>query len=148
LTVLLKNRLFRLTNQIAKDAKEYLLKNFSVDTTSYDVIIGYRADDSYFSFTEDFLNNAIPVKKLEQAMKLGNLGEQFVLISPAAFERIRFVDAESALRSKYYVLKSKRDKAARSAYLNSDRKPSYSSDELYILDIMRQGVKSDDSRLR
>lgn len=46
LTVLLKNRLFRLTNQIAKDAKEFLLKNFSVDTASYDVVIGYRADDS------------------------------------------------------------------------------------------------------
>jgi hypothetical protein len=148
LTVLLKNRSFRLTNQIAKDAKEYLLENFSVNTDAYDAIIGYRADDSYFSFAEDFLNNAISVHKLEKAMRLGNLGEQFVLISPAAFERIQFVDAENALRSKYYVLKSKRDKTARSVYLNSDRKPSYGSDELYMLDIMRQGVKPNDSRLR
>jgi hypothetical protein len=148
LTVLLKNRSFRLTNQIAKDAKQYLSEHFSVDTATFDIIIGYRADDSYFSFAEDFLNNAISVHKLEKAMRLGNLGEQFVLISPAAFERIQFVDAVNALRSKYYVLKSRRDKAARSAYLSSDRQPSYSPDELYILDIMRQGVKQDDSRLR
>lgn len=148
LAVLLKNRSFRLTNQIAKDAKEYLLENFPVNTAFYDVIIGYRADDSYFSFAEDFLNNAISVKKLEKAMRLGNLGEQFVVTSPLAFERIRFVDAKNVPRSKYYVLKSKRDKAARSAYLNSDRRPSYSSDELYMLDFMRQGVKPDDSRLR
>ncbi len=148
LTVLLKNRSFRLTNQIAKDAKEYLLENFPLDTASYDAIIGYRADDSYFSFAEDFLNNAISVKKLEKAMRLGNLGEQFVLISPLAFERLRFVDAENASRSKYYVLKSKRDKTARSEYLNSDHRPGYSSDELYILDMMRQEVKPDDPRLR
>jgi hypothetical protein len=148
LTVLLKNRSFRLTNQIAKDAKEYLLEHFPVDTSSCDAIIGYRADDSYFSFAEDFLNNAISVNKLEKAMRLGNLGEQFVLISPLAFERIRFIDAENAMRSKYYVLKSKRDKVARSEYLNSDRKPSYSQDELYMLDIMRQGVIPGDSRLR
>jgi hypothetical protein len=147
LTVLLKNRSFRLTNQIAKDAKEYLLENFSVDTADCDVMIGYRADDSYFSFAEDFLNNAISVKKLEKAMRLGNLGEQFVLVSPFAFERLQFLDAENALRSKYYVLKSKRDKAARSEYLNNDRKPSYSPDELYMLDIMRQGVRPDDPRL-
>jgi hypothetical protein len=147
LTVLLKNRSFRLTNQIAKDAKEYLLEHFSIDISSYDVIIGYRADDSYFSFAEDFLNNAISVKKLEKAMRLGNLGEQFVLISPLAFERIQFIDAEKAPRSKYYVLKSNRDKAARFEYLNSNRKHSYGQDELYMLDIMRQGVKPNDSRL-
>jgi hypothetical protein len=147
LTVLLKNRSFRLTNQIAKDAKEYLLEHFSIDISSYDVIIGYRADDSYFSFAEDFLNNAISVKKLEKAMRLGNLGEQFVLISPLAFERIRFIDAKKAPRSKYYVLKSNRDKAARFEYLNSNRKHSYGQDELYMLDIMRQEVKPNDSRL-
>lgn len=148
LTVLIKNRTFRLTNPIAKDAKEYLIENFSVQTDQYDVIIGYRADDSYFSFAEDFLNNAISVKKLSKAMRLGNLGEQVVLITEKAFNRVRFVEAHAASRSKYYVLKSKRDRAARDEYLHSDRRPSYSPDELYVLDIMRQGVKADDARLR
>jgi hypothetical protein len=148
IAVLLKNRSFRLTNPIAKDAKEYLLEHFLVDTQDYDVVVGYRADDSYFSFAEDFLNNAISVKKLSRAMKLGNLGEQFVLISPLAFERIKFVGVENAPRSKYYALKSKRDREARSQYLNSDRRPNYNLDELYMLDIMRQEVKINDSRLR
>ena len=148
LAVLLKNRTFRLTNPIAKDAKEYLLEHFPVDTEDYDVIIGYRADDSYFSFAEDFLNNAISVRKLEKAMRLGNLGEQVVLVSRAAFDALKYVGAEEADRSMYYVLKMKRDKAARAEYLGSDRKPSYGLDELYMLDIMRQGVKADDPRLR
>lgn len=148
LTVLLKNRQFRLTNPIAKDAKEYLLENFLVDTDPYDVIIGYRADDSYFSFAEDFLNNTISIKKLSKAMMLGNLGEQVVLVSKKAFESIKFDNAIEANRSKYYVLKMKRDSEARAEYLNSDRKHSYNQDELYILDIIRQGVKTDDARLR
>jgi len=148
LTVLLKNRLFRITNPIAKAAREYLFENFVVETDSYDVIIGYRADDSYFSFAEDFLNNAISVKKLSKAMTLGNLGEQVVLVSKKAFDSIKFIEASEAKRSKYYVLKMKRDKAARSEYINSDRGYSYSQDELYMLDIMRQGVKADDVRLR
>ena len=148
LAVLLKNRTFRLTNPIAKDAKEYLLEHFPVNTEDYDIIIGYRADDSYFSFAEDFLNNAISVRKLEKAMRLGNLGEQVVLVSRAAFDALKYVGAEEADRSMYYVLKMKRDKAARAEYLGSDRKPSYGLDELYMLDIMRQGVKPDDPRLR
>ena len=148
LAVLLKNRTFRLTNPIAKDAKEYLLEHFPVNTEDYDVIIGYRADDSYFSFAEDFVNNAISVRKLEKARRLGNLGEQVVLVSRAAFDALKFVGAEEADRSMYYVLKMKRDKAARAEYLGSDRKPSYGLDELYMLDIMRQGVKADDPRLR
>ena len=148
LAVLLKNRTFRLTNPIAKDAKEYLLEHFPVNTEDYDVIIGYRADDSYFSFAEDFLNNAISVRKLEKTMRLGNLGEQVVLVSRAAFDALKYVGAEEADRSMYYVLKMKRDKAARAEYLGSDRKPSYGLDELYMLDIMRQGVKADDPRLR
>lgn len=147
ITVLLKNRQFRITNPIAKDAREYLFDNFMVETDSYDVIIGYRADDSYFAFAEDFLNNAVSVKKLSKAMMLGNLGEQIVLVSKKAFHSITFVGAEEAKRTKYYVLKMKRDKAARTEYLNSDRGHSYSQDELYVLDLMRQGVKSDDPRL-
>ena len=31
---------------------------------NYDVIIGYRADDSYFAFAQDFLNNAISLNTL------------------------------------------------------------------------------------
>lgn len=147
LTILLKNRTFRLTNPIAKDAKKYLTEHFSINTDDYDVIIGNRADDSYFSFAEDFLNNTISVQKLGQAMKLGNLGEQVVLVSPKAFERITFKDAISANRSVYYVLRNKRDKTARAAYLNSNR-TAYAADELYILDIIRQGVDENDPRLR
>jgi hypothetical protein len=147
LTILLKNRTFRITNPIAKDAKEYLINHFSIDTSSYDIIIGYRADDSYFSFAEDFLNNGISINKLEKAMKLGHLGEQIVLISMKAFHHLKFKGVEQASKNKYYILKENRDKKARKEYLSSNRH-SYNINELYMIDIMRQEVKEDDLRIR
>ena len=45
LSVLLENRIFDINTALAQEAKEYLLKNFSVPYNEYDIITGYRADD-------------------------------------------------------------------------------------------------------
>ena len=73
IAILLKFRTFDLHNDISIQAKEYLIKYFYIDVDNYDIVIGYRADDSYFSFAKDFINNTIPVRKLSQAMELGQL---------------------------------------------------------------------------
>ena len=39
------------------------------------MVIGYRADDSYFSFARAFVNNEISLEQLSYAMRLGKLGE-------------------------------------------------------------------------
>jgi hypothetical protein len=51
-------------------------------------VIGYRADDSYFRFAKEFVNNTISVEQLSKALKSGNPGKQVVLISKKALERI------------------------------------------------------------
>ena len=38
------------------------MEKYNIDISEYDLIIGYRADDSYFRFAEDFLNNSINLK--------------------------------------------------------------------------------------
>lgn len=149
IAILLDNRTFRITNGVAKDAKEYLLDNFLIDIHGYDCIKGYRADDSYFAFASDFLNNAITVRQLSTAMKPGKLGMQYVLVSREAFERIEFLGVEEAPRNKYYKLKMNRDHEARNAYLVSDRKHDYRNrNELYVLDLMREEIRNDDPRIR
>ena len=64
---------------IAEEGKRYLKEHFLLDISEYDVIIGYRADDSYFSFAQDFVAGVISLQKLSEAMQLGKLGEQIVL---------------------------------------------------------------------
>jgi hypothetical protein len=148
LAVLVNNRTFKLSNQIASQARSYVLKNFLPDISTYDAIVGYRADDSYFAFAQDFLNNTISLRKLERAMYLGKLGEQFVLKSEKAFKLIKFEGSEPADREIYFTKKMSRDNEARDIYLNGERHAETSLDDLYILDILRQEMKNNDDRLQ
>jgi hypothetical protein len=60
---LVEHRLFSIKTPAAQRAKRYLIDNFSVNVNAYDLIIGYRADDSYFDYAESFLNNGISVQR-------------------------------------------------------------------------------------
>lgn len=147
LSVLLENRRFRIDGAIAQQAKAYISENFSVDYKQYDIIRCYRADDSYFSFANAFLNNTISVTQLEKAMVLGKLGEQIVLISQKAFASIEFVNAIPAPNEIYLPKKLARDTAARKDFQQEKARGSILT-EKYILDIMREGWKNDDERLQ
>ena len=147
LSVLLENRRFRIDGAIAQQAKAYISENFSVDYKQYDIIRGYRADDSYFSFANAFLNNTISVTQLEKAMVLGKRGEQIVLISQKAFASIEFVNAIPAPNEIYLPKKLARDTAARKDFQQEKARGSILT-EKYILDIMREGWKNDDERLQ
>ena len=147
LSVLLENRRFRIDGAIAQQAKAYISENFSVDYKQYDIIRGYRADDSYFSFANAFLNNTISVTQLEKAMVLGKLGEQIVLMSQKAFASIEFVNAIPAPNEIYLPKKLARDTAARKDFQQEKARGSILT-EKYILDIMREGWKNDDERLQ
>ena len=147
LAILLKNREFDTITPIAIEARNYLLNNFLINYEAYDIIIGYRADDSYFSFANDFLNNSISLKQLNKAMHLGKLGEQFVLKSKKAFDNLKFISSEKVSSSIWYPLKSNRSTKARIDYFKL-REQSNFEDDIYILDILRKGMKNNDPRLR
>ena len=147
LAILLENRTFTLTSPISIQAKEYITKTFHVETAYYDIIKGYRADDSYFSFAEDFLNNTISVQHLGNAMKLGKLGVQYVIVSEKAFENLHFENCVMVDQEKYYNLHLQRDLNAREDYKNSKIDLSQNSKELYVRDIISEGIKNGDSRL-
>ena len=147
LAVLTKYRSYWQSGSVAEEAKNYLQKNFFVDPSGYDIVIGYRADDSYFSFAQDFVSGAISLRKLSEAMRLGKLGEQVVLKSEKSFSHIRFIDAEPAAAETYFEKKSVRDRDARRAYRLSRQKEE-NIHELYMLDIMREEIKNGDPRLR
>ncbi|MDR1801096.1 MAG: DUF3990 domain-containing protein [Lachnospiraceae bacterium] len=147
LAVLLANRTFRISNDIAAEGKAYLLEKFLPDIQSYDLIIGYRANDSYFSFANAFLNNTLSLAQLERAMVLGKPGEQTVLKSQRSFGQIRFMGSEIADREIYYPKKHARDKEARSSY-RKERESSRATDSIYLIDILRGGWKNDDARIR
>lgn len=141
LALLVKHREMRLTTPIMRRGAEWLLSNYLIDVREYDIVIGYRADDSYFSFARAFLSNQISLEQLSYAMRLGKLGEQVVLISREAFERVQYVSNEVADTTVYFSLRMKRDEEAREAY----RRALETEDErgVYLRDLVKGGGKPD-----
>lgn len=145
LSVLLDNREIELDTELAADAKDYILEKFSVDDSKADVITGWRADDSYFTFARNFLSGAITLDKLSEAMRLGKLGTQFVLKSRRAFSRMEFQDVVIAKANEWYPLKVSRDDEARRTYREMRNKRVRNG--LYITRIMDEEMTADDLRI-
>lgn len=144
IAILVKHRFFSLTTPLKKEAYDYFINNYYIDVDDYDIIIGYRADDSYFRLADDFLSNTISVAQLSKALMLGNLGEQVVIKSEKAIARLKFEGYEIADSEIYLEKREKRNKVAEDEYF----KIASSHDRnLYTSDILREDIKNDDPRI-
>lgn len=144
IAVLIEHRVFATKNPIVNRAKKYLSENFSLNVNSYDIITGFRADDSYFDYAEAFLNNSITVEQLSYAMHLGKLGEQIVLKSEYAFSKIKFEGFETAEKDIYFSRRKTRNDVANKLYFELLKEEQ---DGLFIQDIIRGAIKNDDPRI-
>ena len=147
LAILLENRQFDMPSVLASEAKEYIKKSFLIDYSKYDVIVGYRADDSYFSFAQDFINGTISYRQLGNAMRLGKLGLQIVLKSQKAFDKIHYVGYEIASYEEWYGKKITRDTKARRDYFDLEKNKRQKGD-IYITHIIDEEMNCDDPRLQ
>lgn len=148
IAILLKNRIFTLQDEISIDARDYIISNFSIDISDYDVVIGYRADDSYFSYAQSFISNTLPLRSLEQALKLGALGSQIALVSKKAFNQIEFVRIYPVNKELYFPKFYSRDSNARETYHKKIRGSRSYRNDIFVMDILREGIKNDDPRIQ
>ncbi|MBO6127445.1 MAG: DUF3990 domain-containing protein [Pseudobutyrivibrio sp.] len=136
ITILLEHRSFSVNSPLAMDGFGFLQRNYHIEIDDYDAIIGYRADDSYFSFARAFLANTISIEQLEAAMQLGELGQQFFIKSEKAFSKLKFIGANQVDCAEYYPKKSARDSKARESYNTiadaMDKKGTY------LIDLVRK----------
>lgn len=146
LALLMENRRFRVSTPVMHRGVLWMKEHFLIDISKYDLIIGYRADDSYFSFARAFISNEISLSQLSYAMRLGKLGEQYVLKSKKAFDRIEFKFAELTDNTIYYARRKMRDDSARSAFFKELEKEDISG--IYMRDIIKEEMTNDDVRLR
>lgn len=147
LAVLLENRVFDLSYPVAVQGRKFILDRFLPPYRDFDVVIGYRADDSYFSFARAFLSNTISLEQLNRAMRLGKLGTQVVLRSPRAFEAIWKECSYPAPASIYHVRRVARDRKAREDFRRIQEETTL-AEGCYLLDIIREDWNNEDPRLR
>lgn len=113
-------------------AINWLNENYPFELGDYDVIVGYRADDSYFDYSRDFVKNELSLEILKDAMRLGKLGTQFVLMSEKAFRNIKYVKHEIVSKNNEY--KNFRIKT-KNEYLKLKKEDDINNN--FIRDIMR-----------
>ena len=145
LAILLSNRIVRYSSPIEKKMAQYVITGFSPDISGYDVIKGYRADDSYFTFVRSFLANTISLEQLGQAMQLGKLGWQICIKSRKGFGMIDFTGAEVVDGDVYYHKRISRDNAARQDLYKILE--SKISGGIYARDILEKEMTADELRL-
>ena len=101
-----------LKNNYPRELK-YLEDKYLLNVNDYDIVIGYRADDSYFHFPEAFVRSEITLESLNSIFRAGDLGKQYVLISERAFKLIKFIDYQEVTEQShedYYKRKEDADK--------------------------------------
>lgn len=112
------------------------LKKYYIDVNNYDVIIGFRADDSYFRFPLRFISNDLAFEDLEDVFLSGELGVQYAFMSKRAIKMLKFqnaIECDSNYLGHYYSIVSKASKEF-DELLNRPRDPN----KKYILDLMRE----------
>ena len=136
LTILISHRFSYSEIENYKETIEWLRRNYPIDTDDYDVIVGYRADDSYFDYSRDFVSNNLSIEKLKEAMTLGKLGIQVVLISKEAFKNIKYISHEIVKKSDAYkIFRSK----TKEEYLTLRKTDNI--DNRFLRDIIREKMK-------
>ena len=114
---------------------EWLAKYY-IDVDEYDVVIGFRADDSYFRFPIRFISNDLSFEDLEDVYVSGHLGIQYAFMSERAIKALKFdgiIECESAFLGHYYLIVKKATEEF-DEIINRPRDPN----KTYILDLMRR----------
>lgn len=91
------------------------IDKFRIDTSQYDVIKGWRADSSYFLIAKRFVRDELDAGLLSEALKIGDLGQQYCVKSKKAFELIHheYLPIEKVDERIYLDRYNKRDLNAR-----------------------------------
>ena len=98
------------------------INKFGLDISPYDVIEGWRADDAFFSYIDDFFSYGLSLEKLKEALSFGDLGNQICLKSHKAFDSIEFITHYSAPASRFLKAAQNRDLSAKRQYWNLENK--------------------------
>ena len=127
-----------LSTKIKTEYKYYLdwLDRYYINVDDYDVVIGYRADDSYFKFPLSFVKDELAFDDLETVYLKGDLGKQYAFVSKRAVKSLIFlgiIGCEPTFIGRYFAIVSRAEEEV-NAILREEKTPN----KTYILDLVRK----------
>lgn len=87
----------------ADDSKRYrmlsvkFIEKYGIDTSSYDVIKGWRANASYFYIAKEFVRDNVDIDILEELLMLGGLGVQYCVKTEKAYDALNEIETDLTL---------------------------------------------------
>lgn len=126
------------------DYKAYLLKHFALRSSDYDVVAGWRADDSYFRIVSSLMNDDLNIHLLEQSLRVGQLGIQYCCRSEKSFKHLRALAEAREVSTEYRERYLQRDRAGRKAFdelLNSSEN-KYHANRFTMHDILSALIRN------
>jgi hypothetical protein len=87
----------------AADSKRYrvlsqkFIDKYGIDTSTYDVIKGWRANASYFYIAKEFVRDNIDIDILEELLSLGSLGIQYCIKTEKAYSHLREIPDDMSI---------------------------------------------------
>lgn len=106
------------TSSFAEAFISDLIEMYKVDTSGADVIIGYRADDSYGEVVRSFCEGKLTIDEVTKLFYKGSLGVQYFLKSKKAFDTIRFLRSYTPAENHEQQIKESQARQEVFAFLN------------------------------
>lgn len=79
-----------ISSELSTDFLPEFVNQYKIDTSFADIIVGYRADDSYTDVIGAFFDGLLTCEEVQRLFYKGNLGEQYFIKSEKAFSSIEF----------------------------------------------------------
>lgn len=114
---------------------------YGIDTTDFDVIVGWRADASYFYIVKAFVRDEVDVDALPGLLNLGDFGIQYAIKSPMAYSRLRPLPElrQGVSFDAYHPAYESRDGDARDAMRRLIADPTFNRLDRIFSDLIREG---------
>lgn len=121
-------------------APEFIAK-YGVDVDDCDVVIGWRADASYFYIVKSFVRDEVDADALPDLLRLGDFGIQYVIKSKRAYSQLHALPELRRRVSfdKFHEAYEQRDGAARDAMRRLIADPAFNKLNRLFSDLTREG---------
>ena len=93
--------------------QQRFIEKYYIDVDAYDVVFGYRANDSYLAIAKQFARGEIGVGILVRLLKLGSFGIQVCVKSRLAYTRLRYLETSGVNYEQYHAQFISRDEDSR-----------------------------------
>lgn len=116
------------------------IEKFGADTGDADVIVGWRADASYFYIVKAFVRGDVDVDCLPGLLKLGEFGIQYVVKTALAYEHLHAIPEswQPVQFDPFHSAYEQRDVMARKRMRELIEDPKFNKMEHLFFDLVRE----------